>query len=165
LGSRVIVNSNSGSKTGILRYLGTTEFAKGDWAGVELSEKLGKNDGSVGNKRYFQCEPMYGVFAPAQKVELYKETSATPIASKQSVIDTGKSKLQTLQSANMTRSTLSSSNKPCLLNKMGNKQLNGSQESLASEKSSIYSTASVARQQQIKSLQTKPSPLSKTIVV
>lgn len=36
---------------GTLRYLGTTDFAAGEWAGVELGEPIGKNDGSVGGKR------------------------------------------------------------------------------------------------------------------
>ena len=49
IGDRVLV---SGSKAGVLRYIGTTEFAKGDWAGVELDEPLGKNDGTVAGKRY-----------------------------------------------------------------------------------------------------------------
>lgn len=39
--------SSQGSKAGILRYLGTTQFAQGEWCGVELDEPLGKNDGSV----------------------------------------------------------------------------------------------------------------------
>ena len=69
VGERVIVNSSNGAKKGYLRYTGTTEFAKGEWAGVELDEKLGKNDGSVNGKRYFKCEAMFGVFAPIQKVE------------------------------------------------------------------------------------------------
>ena len=68
-GDRVVINNADGSvKVGTLRYLGETEFAKGNWAGVELDERIGKNDGSVGNKRYFQCESLFGVFAPAQKV-------------------------------------------------------------------------------------------------
>jgi len=48
VGDRVIVNA---SKIGTLRYLGTTEFAPGEWAGIELEEDQGKNDGSVGGKR------------------------------------------------------------------------------------------------------------------
>jgi CAP-Gly domain-containing linker protein 1 len=51
IGDRVSVNSNNGTKKGYLRYVGTTEFAKGDWAGVELDDKMGKNDGSVNGKR------------------------------------------------------------------------------------------------------------------
>lgn len=46
-----MVSSTSGMKAGVLRYLGETEFAKGDWAGIELDEPVGKNDGSVAGKR------------------------------------------------------------------------------------------------------------------
>ena len=49
LGDRVLVG---GAKEGFLRYLGPTEFAKGIWAGVELEDPLGKNDGAVSGKRY-----------------------------------------------------------------------------------------------------------------
>lgn len=48
IGDRVLV---SGTKTGTLKYIGATDFAKGDWAGVELDEKQGKNDGAVSGKR------------------------------------------------------------------------------------------------------------------
>ncbi len=48
LGDHVLVG---GVKEGRLRYLGPTEFAKGIWAGVELPEALGKNDGAVSGKR------------------------------------------------------------------------------------------------------------------
>ena len=48
LGERVLV---SGSKAGVLKYVGETDFAKGTWAGVELDEALGKNDGAVAGKR------------------------------------------------------------------------------------------------------------------
>lgn len=68
MNDRVIVSSTSGSKTGTLRYLGSTEFAAGEWAGVELDDPLGKNDGSVAGKRYFECKMKYGLFAPIHKV-------------------------------------------------------------------------------------------------
>ena len=48
IGDRVLVG---GAKEGFLRYLGPTEFAKGIWAGVELEEAMGKNDGAVSGKR------------------------------------------------------------------------------------------------------------------
>ena len=48
VGDRVLV---SGSKAGTLRYVGPTDFAQGEWAGVELDEKQGKNDGAVAGKR------------------------------------------------------------------------------------------------------------------
>ncbi|XP_018397949.1 PREDICTED: restin homolog isoform X2 [Cyphomyrmex costatus] len=68
IGDRVIVSSSQGSKTGVLRYHGSTEFAAGEWCGVELDEPIGKNDGSVNDKRYFECSPKYGLFAPVHKV-------------------------------------------------------------------------------------------------
>ena len=45
---------------GLLRFAGTTEFASGIWAGIELEEKNGKNDGNVAGIRYFQCKQNYG---------------------------------------------------------------------------------------------------------
>lgn len=55
LGDRVIVQSSQGSKAGTLRFIGTTDFAKGEWCGVELNDPLGKNDGCVEGKRLFKC--------------------------------------------------------------------------------------------------------------
>ncbi|XP_025828958.1 uncharacterized protein LOC108744493 isoform X5 [Agrilus planipennis] len=68
IGDRVIIKSSQGSKVGVVRYMGTTEFAPGEWCGVELDEPRGKNDGSVEGKRYFTCRPLYGLFAPLSKV-------------------------------------------------------------------------------------------------
>lgn len=52
MGDRVIVSSSRGSKAGTLKFVGNTDFAPGVWAGVELDDPLGKNDGSVDGKRY-----------------------------------------------------------------------------------------------------------------
>ncbi|XP_023222005.1 CAP-Gly domain-containing linker protein 1-like isoform X1 [Centruroides sculpturatus] len=68
IADRVLVNSSSGIRTGVLRYLGPTAFASGQWAGVELDEPVGKNDGSVAGKRYFDCRMKYGLFAPIHKI-------------------------------------------------------------------------------------------------
>lgn len=51
LGDKVFVNSNNGVLTGRLRYLGLTHFAPGQWAGVELDEPHGKNNGEVAGKK------------------------------------------------------------------------------------------------------------------
>lgn len=55
---------------GIVRYFGTTEFAPGQWVGMELSEPRGKNDGSVKGVRYFSCKMSYGVFVRSRNVAI-----------------------------------------------------------------------------------------------
>ena len=45
---------------GTLRFCGATEFASGTFAGVELDDPVGKNDGSLGGIRYFTCAPKHG---------------------------------------------------------------------------------------------------------
>lgn len=85
VGDRVIVASTmAGTKTGTLRYLGPTEFAQGEWAGIELDAAIGRNDGSVNGKRYFQCDANFGLFAPLHKVtkspkmKMMKPSAITP---------------------------------------------------------------------------------------
>ena len=49
-------------QSGYLRYCGPTEFASGVWAGIELDEPVGKNDGSIGGISYFKCPNNYGKY-------------------------------------------------------------------------------------------------------
>ncbi|XP_061758257.1 CAP-Gly domain-containing linker protein 1 isoform X3 [Nerophis ophidion] len=81
-GDRVLVG---GTKAGVVRFLGETDFAKGEWCGVELDEPLGKNDGAVAGTRYFRCQPKYGLFAPVHKVTRIGFPSTTPAKAKTTV--------------------------------------------------------------------------------
>ncbi|CAH2222864.1 Hypothetical predicted protein [Pelobates cultripes] len=65
IGERVWVN---GVKTGVVQYLGETQFAPGQWAGVVLDDLVGKNDGSVSGVRYFECQPLQGIFTRPSKL-------------------------------------------------------------------------------------------------
>ncbi|KAF9115461.1 hypothetical protein BGX27_007714 [Mortierella sp. AM989] len=66
LGDRVVVESMNLS--GYLRFVGTTHFKTGVWAGIELDTPTGKNDGTVGGVVYFTCRPNCGIFVLAAKI-------------------------------------------------------------------------------------------------
>nr|XP_044987857.1 kinesin-like protein KIF13B isoform X2 [Jaculus jaculus] len=70
-GEYVAVGTN---KTGIVRYIGPTDFQEGTWIGVELDLPSGKNDGSIGGKQYFKCNPGYGLLVRPGRVR--RATSA-----------------------------------------------------------------------------------------
>ncbi|XP_067311070.1 CAP-Gly domain-containing linker protein 4 isoform X3 [Pseudorasbora parva] len=70
LGDKVVI---AGQKVGTLRFCGNTEFAGGLWAGVELHQPVGKNDGSVAGVQYFTCPVKHGIFAPLSKVSKLSE--------------------------------------------------------------------------------------------
>ncbi|UXI15233.1 hypothetical protein NH340_JMT01176 [Sarcoptes scabiei] len=122
LGDRVLVNASSGSKLGTLRFLGETDFANGQWAGIELDEPLGKNDGSVAGKRYFECKMKFGLFAPLQKI------SSVPICAvnKTNIIQTDRSK--NFSSSKIATSRCSSQDSLCsLASSVASSRTNGRQ--------------------------------------
>ncbi|KAK2508828.1 hypothetical protein MC885_021689 [Smutsia gigantea] len=53
-GEYVTVGTN---KTGVVRYIGPTDFQEGTW-----------NDGSIGGKQYFRCNPGYGLLVRPGRV-------------------------------------------------------------------------------------------------
>ncbi|KAF2361557.1 CAP Gly-rich domain [Trinorchestia longiramus] len=77
VGDRVVVNGKGMVRVGVLRHLGRTDFADGLWAGVELDDPVGKNDGSVAGKKYFSCKPLHGLFSPIQCVTKQGSTAST----------------------------------------------------------------------------------------
>ncbi|KAI4883223.1 hypothetical protein NFI96_022606, partial [Prochilodus magdalenae] len=66
LGMQVLLSS--ANEMGTIRYLGTADFAPGMWLGLELRSAKGKNDGSVGSRRYFSCRPGHGVLVRPSRV-------------------------------------------------------------------------------------------------
>ena len=52
------------------RYVGQVEgLPVGWWIGVKYDEPLGKNDGSVKGKKFFDAPPGYGAFLRPDKVK------------------------------------------------------------------------------------------------
>uniref|UniRef100_A0A673CDD6 CAP-Gly domain-containing protein n=1 Tax=Sphaeramia orbicularis TaxID=375764 RepID=A0A673CDD6_9TELE len=66
VGMQVLLSS--ANEMAFIRYLGTADFAPGLWLGLELRSPKGKNDGSVGGRRYFTCRPGYGVLVRPSRV-------------------------------------------------------------------------------------------------
>jgi kinesin family protein 13 len=66
LGESVLIRPYNSS--GVIAYIGGTDFSGGTWIGVELDAPTGKNDGSVQGVRYFTCRPKCGIFVRADKL-------------------------------------------------------------------------------------------------
>ncbi|KRY69814.1 Tubulin-folding cofactor B [Trichinella pseudospiralis] len=60
-------------KRGKIAYIGETDFKPGLWIGVEYDEEVGKHDGSVNGKRYFQCMDKRGAFVKPHLVKTEME--------------------------------------------------------------------------------------------
>ncbi|KAM5293758.1 centrosome-associated protein 350 isoform 3-T3 [Glossophaga mutica] len=71
IGDRVLIGN---VQPGTLRFKGTTSFAKGFWAGVELDKPEGNNNGTYDGVAYFVCKEKHGIFAPPQKISRIPES-------------------------------------------------------------------------------------------
>uniref|UniRef100_A0A3Q3DR43 Centrosomal protein 350 n=1 Tax=Hippocampus comes TaxID=109280 RepID=A0A3Q3DR43_HIPCM len=65
IGDRVLVGN---VQPGTLRFKGSTSFAGGFWAGVELDKSEGSNCGTYNGVVYFECRERHGIFAPPEKI-------------------------------------------------------------------------------------------------
>lgn len=90
VGERVWVNGN---KPGYVQFVGGTQFAPGQWAGIVLDEPIGKNDGSVAGVCYFQCEDLRGIFTRPSKL------SRTPLPANSVPSSTGQASSAAVQTA------------------------------------------------------------------
>ena len=76
VGQRVGIKGKS--LQGVIRWMGTAEFAEGNWIGVELDKPEGKNNGTVKDpktgkeKSYFECPDKHGMMVRAAQLELIK---------------------------------------------------------------------------------------------
>ncbi|CAK4032664.1 Cell polarity alp11 [Lecanosticta acicola] len=71
-GMRCRLLPESDHRRGTVQYIGDVPDIPGvgAWVGVALDEPTGKNDGSVKDRRYFECQPNFGVFVRAERVEM-----------------------------------------------------------------------------------------------
>jgi len=72
------------SYEGTVRYVGKTSFAPGAWVGIELSEAVGKNDGSVQGTKYFECPPNHGIFVRQGVPKVIEKPAAAAKVAKKS---------------------------------------------------------------------------------
>jgi len=75
-----------GDRPAQVKFIGSIQgMPKGYWIGVQYDEKVGKNDGKVKGKRYFQCPPGHGGFIRSMKVTKMREedsASSSPLLGK-----------------------------------------------------------------------------------
>uniref|UniRef100_A0A7S2W2E0 CAP-Gly domain-containing protein n=1 Tax=Mucochytrium quahogii TaxID=96639 RepID=A0A7S2W2E0_9STRA len=73
-GRRVQIKSSG--ETGYVAYIGRLQGKSGEFIGVSLDRPVGKNDGSVNGKRYFDCGPNRGTFVREENVHVISSNAS-----------------------------------------------------------------------------------------
>eukprot|EP00462_Mataza_sp_D1_P016665 CAMPEP_0175157222 /NCGR_PEP_ID=MMETSP0087-20121206/22076_1 /TAXON_ID=136419 /ORGANISM="Unknown Unknown, Strain D1" /LENGTH=349 /DNA_ID=CAMNT_0016444795 /DNA_START=146 /DNA_END=1195 /DNA_ORIENTATION=- len=63
VGRRIKLQTNKGSREGVIRYRGAVHFAMGDFIGVELDDAVGNHNGEHNGRTYFNCGTNRGLFS------------------------------------------------------------------------------------------------------
>ncbi|KAJ3210829.1 Microtubule-associated tumor suppressor candidate 2 [Clydaea vesicula] len=81
VGDRVSVDVQGEKCFGLLKYIGPFDARpeSGVWCGLKLDHAIGKHNGVVAGKRYFNCEENHGIFVKMENVSVvYKPKRTVP---------------------------------------------------------------------------------------
>ncbi|KAL7998951.1 putative CAP Gly-rich domain-containing protein [Plasmopara halstedii] len=76
VGARVAFGAG---RTGIVRFVGETDFASGEWVGIELDQPEGKNNGELNGRVYFTCAPDHGLFVKKSMVRTLLSSASSAV--------------------------------------------------------------------------------------
>ena len=70
-------DDNQDERSGQVVFLGPTDLGDGVWAGVSLDQPLGKHDGRVRGRRYFDCKENHGILVRPSKLRRTSDTAGS----------------------------------------------------------------------------------------